>query len=439
LEYKINDISLSEREIEVTLPFDEIKTDVENEVKKQTKSIQIAGFRKGKVPPALIKKMYGDALEYEASEKVANHQFWEIAKEKHLHPIGQPSMTDIKFKPGEDLSFKVKYEVVPQLDIKDYTGLTIEIPKFEVKDEDVESEIKYILKANSTQEAAEEVGDDRNFILDLEMARVDDGGAAIEGTKPESLQIDLTNERVQQEILDNCKGKKTGETFSFSFTDERTEKDEKGDDKKVSEKYIYSALIKGIKKILAPELNEELIKKVTKDKVTNETDLRAEIRKDIQGYYDQRTDEMIQDKLIGLIVKNNDFVPPVSLVNNILEDMVKNEEEASKKQGYKKYDKTEAANRLRKNAEFNVKWYLIKEAIEKKENITISDEELNELAAKDAEKTGIAVDKLINYYKSSNYGEKLIDKKVYDFIKEKNIINNVDPEKLLQTETKEQA
>jgi trigger factor len=329
--------------------------------------------------------------------------------------------------------------VVPQLDIKDYTGLTIEIPKFEVKDEDVESEIKYILKANSTQEAAEEVGDDRNFILDLEMARVDDGGAAIEGTKPESLQIDLTNERVQQEILDNCKGKKTGETFSFSFTDERTEKDEKGDDKKVSEKYIYSALIKGIKKILAPELNEELIKKVTKDKVTNETDLRAEIRKDIQGYYDQRTDEMIQDKLIGLIVKNNDFVPPVSLVNNILEDMVKNEEEASKKQGYKKYDKTEAANRLRKNAEFNVKWYLIKEAIEKKENITISDEELNELAAKDAEKTGIAVDKLINYYKSSNYGEKLIDKKVYDFIKEKNIINNVDPEKLLQTETKEQA
>ena len=75
MEYKINDISLTEKEIEVTLLFDEIKTDVETEVKKQTKSIQIAGFRKGKVPPALIKKMYGDALEYEASEKVANHQF----------------------------------------------------------------------------------------------------------------------------------------------------------------------------------------------------------------------------------------------------------------------------------------------------------------------------------------------------------------------------
>ena len=439
MEYKINDISLTEREIEVSLPFDEIKTNVEIEVKKQTKSIQIAGFRKGKVPPTLIKKMYGDALEYEASEKVANHQFWEIAKENHLHPIGQPAMTDIKYKPGEDLFFKVKYEVVPKLNVVDYMGLTIEIPKFEIKDDEVEAEIKYILKANSTNEPADEVGDNRNFVLDVEIKRVDENGKVVEGTKPENIQIDLNNERVQQEILDNSKGKKVGESFGFSFTDERTEKDENGNEKKISENYIYTALIKGIKKVLIPELNEELIKKATKDKVTNETDLRAEISKDIQSYYDQKTEEMTQDKLINLIVKNNDFVPPVTLVNNILDEMVKNEEEASKKQGYRKYDKTEAANRLRKNAEFNVKWFLIKEAIQKKEDITISDEELSELAAKDAEKTGIAVDKLINYYKSSNCNEKLLDKKIYDFLKEKNNINSVEPEKLLQKEKKEEA
>ena len=439
MEFKINDISLTEKEVEISLSFDEIKADVESEVKKQTKNIQIAGFRKGKVPPALIKKMYGDALEFEASEKVANHQFWEIAKDKHLHPIGQPAMTDIKFKPGEDLFFKVKYEVVPKLDVKDYTGLSIEIPKFEIKDDEVESEIKYILKANSTNEPVDEVGDGRNFILDLEMKRVDENGAAVEGTKPENIQVDLTNERVQQEILDNSKGKKKGESFSFSFTDERNEKSENGEEKKVSEKYIYSAYIKGIKKILTPELNEELIKKVTKDKVTNETDLRTEIRKDIQGFYDQKVEEITQDKLINLIIKNNDFVPPVSLVNNILEEMVKNEEEASRKQGYKKFDRGEVSNRLRKSAEYNVKWFLIKEAIQKKENISISDEELNELAAKDAEKTGIAVDNFINYYKSSKYNEKLVDKKVYDFLIEKNNIVSVEPEKLSQKETKEEA
>ena len=88
------------------------------------------GFRKGKVPLNMIKKMYGDALEYEASEKVANSRFWDVAKEKELNPIGQPQMTDIKFNPGEDLSFKVKFEILPELEVKDYKNLEIEIPEF---------------------------------------------------------------------------------------------------------------------------------------------------------------------------------------------------------------------------------------------------------------------------------------------------------------------
>ena len=437
MEYKINDLSLSEKEVEITLAYDEIKNDVETEVKKQTKNIQISGFRKGKVPMHLLKKMYGDALEHEASEKVANNQFWEIAKEKHLHPIGQPSLTDIKFKPGEDLYFKVKYEVYPHLDVKDYTGNEIEIPDFQVKDEEVDTEIEYILKTNSTNEAADIVGEDRNYLLGVEITRTDGNGEIIEGTKPENIQIDLSNERTQQEIVDNSKGKKAGESFNFSFNNDHTEKDENGNDKIVAEVFHYTVLIKEIKKIITPELNEELIKKVTKDKVSNEADLRVDIKKDLQSYYDQRVEDLIQDKLIGIIVDKNEFTPPNTLVSNILEEFVKDEEESSKKQGYKKFDRTEASNRLRKSAEFNVKWFLIKNAIEKKENISISDDELTELATKDAEKTGIAVDKLVNYYKSSNYGEKLIDKKVYELLKEKNIIKKVDPESLLQKETKE--
>ncbi|MCL5028815.1 MAG: trigger factor [Bacteroidetes bacterium] len=437
MEYKVNDLSLSEKEVEITLAYDEIKNEVETEVKKQTKNIQISGFRKGKVPMHLLKKMYGDALEHEASEKVANNQFWEIAKEKHLHPIGQPSLTDIKFKPGEDLYFKVKYEVYPQLEVKDYTGNEIEIPDFKVKDEEVEAEIKYILKTNSTNEVADIVGEDRNYLLDVEIKRIDGKGELFEGTKPENIQIDLSDDRTQKEIVDNSKGKKVGESFNFSFNNDHIEKDENGNDKVITEPIFYTALIKEIKKIISPELNEELIKKITKDKVSNETDLREDIRKDLQNYYDQRVEDLIQDKLIGLIVKNNEFTPPNTLVSNILEEFVKNEEESSKKQGYKKFDRNEASNRLKKSAEFNVKWFLIKNAIEKKENISITDDELTELATKDAEKTGIAVDKLVNYYKSSNYGEKLLDKKVFDYLKEKNTIKRVDPESLLQKETKE--
>ncbi|MCZ7613234.1 MAG: hypothetical protein M5T52_06785 [Ignavibacteriaceae bacterium] len=67
----------------------------------------------------------------------------------------------------------------------------------------------------------------------------------------------------------------------------------------------------------------------------------------------------------------------------------------------------------------------------------VTDKELEELAAKDAEKTGLSVEKLINYYKSSNQIQRMIDKKLLDFFKEKNEIKKVDPEQLAKKQKEE--
>jgi len=436
LEYKINDITDSEREVEVTFPYDEVKKDLETEVQKQTKNIQMPGFRKGKVPMHMLKKMYGDALEYEASEKVANAKFWEIAKDKSLNPIGQPQLVDIKFNPAENLFFKVRFEILPELEVTNYKEIEIELPELIVKDEEVNHEVEHIIKANSSSEDAEVVGDDKNYLLNIEVNRVDENGNPVEGSKPETIDVDLSNERVNSEIINNAAGKKAGDTFSFTFEDEHTHKDGDKEEKHV-EHFHYNARINSIKKINLPELNEELIKKVTKDKLSTEEELRDGIKKDIQSYYDQRIDEMLRNKLLQQIVENNDFIPPQTMVKNILEDLIKQEEEKSKKSGYKKFNREEAAKRLEKSAELEVKWFLIKKAIEKKENISISDEDLMQLAKKDAEKTGLPEDKLINYYKTSNINEQLLDKKLFDFLKEQSKIKKVNPEQLLKKETEE--
>jgi trigger factor len=428
LEFKINDVNISEKELEATFTYDEIKKDMGTEVQKQSKKLQIPGFRKGKVPPALLKKMFGDGIEQEASEKVASKKFWDVAEENHLHPIGKPTITDIKFTPNESLFFKIIYEVLPQLEVKDYKGIDIEVPDLVVKYEDVDHEIKHILKANETFEPLDIVTDN-NCILDVDIQRVDKEGNPFEGSKQETLQIDLANERVAKEIIDNSKGKKVGDTFTFTFNDEHTIKTKSGEDEKIIEVIDYKAVIKGIKKSIIPGLDEALIKKVTKDKVSTETELKADIRNDIQRYFDQQMDDILRGKLITEIIKNNEFNPPKSLINNVLEDYVKREEEQYKKQGYKKYDKEEGKKRLAKSAEVEVKWYILKEAIQKQENISLSDEELNELAAKDAEQTGIAVDKLLNYYKSSNYAGKFVENKVFQFLKDNNNIKKVEPDK----------
>ena len=437
MELNVKELSASEKEIEISLKFDDVKTDIETEVKKQTKNIQIPGFRKGKVPKNILKKRFGNSLEYEASEKIANKQFWEIAKEKNLNPIGQPTMTDFDFKPGEDLHFKVKYEVLPQIELEDYTDQKIEVPDFKVKDSDVEKAIDHLVRSNKTLEDTEVVGDDNNYLLDALAYRLNSNGEP-ENEMGEKLEIDLTNESVNKDIIENSKGKKVGDSFTFSFDEERTVTNDKSKEKKVKENFSYKVNIKGIKKIIYQELNEEFIKKISKDKVSNKADLKKEIKKDIENYYEGKIEEILRGALITTLIKNNEFTPPSTLVNNILGELVKNEEEYLKKQGYPKVNSSELKDRYKTTAENDVKWFLIKSELFKKENIFVTDDELKELAEKDTKKTGIPAEKLLNYYKKSGLNDKLLDQKLFEFLKEKNNIVMVDPEKFNKSKTKEE-
>lgn len=428
MEYNVVDLSASEKEVEIKLQYDEIKQEIEEEVKKQSKSIQIPGFRKGKVPPTMLKKMYGEALEYEASEKIANKFFWKVAEENKLIPIGQPAMTDIKFEPEKGLSFKVKYETIPVLKLKDYKGLVFDIPDLVAGEDEIAKEIDYILRSNKTLEDAEVILNN-NFNIDAEILLIEKNGEKLPELKPEKMQIDLTSEGVAKEIVENSKNKRVGESFNFTFKDEHKHKLEDGTEDIHKEEYTYQVNILGIKKIVLPVLNEELIKKVTNDRVSTENDLRNEIKKDIQNYYDQQTEEMVKVKLVGEIIKNNDFVPPKTLVSNILEEYVKTEEEKSKKSKYP-FDKEETRKRLLKSAESEVKWYLIGNEIKKNESITMTDADLSELAEKEALKTGLPVEKIVNYYKTSNHSERILEQKLFDFLKSNNTFNKVHPDKL---------
>lgn len=429
MEYTVNELNASEKEVEIKLSYDEIRENIENEVRKQTKNIQVPGFRKGKVPRNILKKMFGDALEYEAADKVATNFFWKVADEKDLRPIGQPAMTSLDFEPEKHLNFKVKYETIPSINVQHYKDIEIEVPDFVATDEEVQKDIEAIIKANQTTEETDVVGDDRNYHIEVEINRTDEDGNILPDVKSEKLTIDLTNEQIHHQIVENSKGKKVGETFTFQFSDKRKQTNSDGVEEEINENYYYIAKILSIKKVILPELNEELVKKVTKDRLSDVEAFKEEIKKDIQRYYDQRVEEITRTKLLSEIIKNNDFTPPQTLVNNVLEEYLKSEENYAK-QNKIPFNKDEARNRLRKSAENEVKWYLIKEQIQKIENLSVSEEELNEFAQKESAQTGLPVDKLMNYYKASNQVERIIDDKLFEFLKSNNKIKKVDPKTL---------
>lgn len=424
MEFKVNQINESVKEIEVKLSYEEIKDELTKEVKKRTQSIQIDGFRKGKVPQHILKKMFGDALEIEASEKVANTFFWNIVDKENFRVLDKPVMTDLDFKNGEKLDFKIKFETYPTIELKDYTNIEIEIPDYQATDDEVNHEIEHILESNRTYEVVEQVGEDRNYVLETEIIRTDENGNQLENVKPENISIDLSKETVHTDIIENSKLKKVGDIFQFHFSDEINNEQEQNSD---VQKYYYSVKILNIKKIVKPELNEEFVKKVTKDRLSDVEEFKKDLKENIQKFYDQRVDELTKAKLIAEIVKRNDFTPPQILVNNVLNEYLKEEEEYYKKSKMY-FNREESSKRLIKNAEHEVKWFLLRDEIINKENITVTEQELEEEAKKEAEKTGLPIERLMQYYNNANKKDSIISKKLIDFLIEKNNIKKVNPE-----------
>jgi len=433
LETKVNIISDSEHEVEVNLSYEEIKPEIEEAYKKESKTIAVPGFRKGKVPMHMIKKMYGEAIEYQASEKIAQKKFWDVVDEKELKPISTPALTDIDFVKNEKLFFKVKYEIKPELELKDYKGIEIEKPIFKVKDEDVQKEIDYLLKQNATFEPADAV-ENNNCRITVNLQRLDKENNPISGSSSENIVIDLSESNVNPQIAQSAKDKKVGETFNFVFTDEHFH----GEEKHVEE-FNYSADITKIEKIVLPEPTEELVKKLSKDKASSLDELKAELKKNFESYYEGQTENIFSNSLINKVVENNDFTAPPGYVENLKNRLIEMEKENAKR--YKQpFDERAVADQLKERAEWTAKWQIILENLAKKENISVDDSELEVLAKEEAEKTGISVDKLVKYYKDSNRTEALLEDKVVKFLKENAKIIEIDPEtKLKESKEKETA
>lgn len=414
MDKKINVISNGEHELEVKLTYEEIKTDLEKLYKEESKNIQVDGFRKGKVPVHIIKKMFGDAIEYKASEKIANSKFWDIVEADELKPISTPSLQDLNFSKEEGISFKVRYEVKPKLELKDYKGLEIEKITYDVKEEEIENEVNHIIKSQAKYEETEVV-ESNQFRITVDLQRLDENRNPIEGSVSKNMVIDLSDSKVNPQIVDNTQNKKTGETFSFVFTDDRNT-----DEESKIEEYNYEGTINKIEKIILPEITEDFIKNVSRDKATTIEEYKNQIRENITNYYNMQSENMYTNNLLAKIVENNEFEAPQGYINFLLGRFIETEKENAKKQGQKQVDDNYLRQSLYPKAVWNAKWQIILENIVEAENIKVEDSDIEKLVQEEAAKFNLPVEKLMKYYQDSNRKEGLLEDKVITLLKENN-------------------
>jgi trigger factor len=216
LNFNINDVNETEKEVEIKLTPEELIPHFDKAYIEYRKKVEIPGFRKGKVPLGMIKNLYGEAIEYEALEKIANEMFHNFTDEQNIKPVGTPSLVDMNYKHGEKATFKIKFELIPNFELKQYKELSFEKLIHKVDEAETKDEIKRILFANATLEETKTVSDE-NHVVTYDAQDLDDKKEIIIGQKATGERVNLAAENILPEFKEALLNKSVGDKPVVSF------------------------------------------------------------------------------------------------------------------------------------------------------------------------------------------------------------------------------
>jgi trigger factor len=393
VEINIQDLSEVSREIEIKATPEELQHHFNKAYGEYRKKVEIRGFRKGKAPVDIIKKLYGDLIEHEALESIASDFYRQAIGEKNLKPIGEPTLTDLDFKHETGAKFKIRYDVRPAIVLKDYKGIEIEKAVHPVTDKDVEEEILRLCRSNASFQETDAAAD-AEHIVTVDMQDVDESGAPIPGKRTAGVRFYLADENLEQPFKTVLTNAKKEGVYRVQFEHEH------GDHKHG----VHADLtVTKVEKIVTPELDQALVEKMTKGKIVSVEQFRSDIRKDLEDYWKQQTERQVINSLTEEIIKRHEFQVPESLIRSVLDRLL--EEMKNDYPGKKlpdDFDIEKFNEQNRPYAIYQSKWALLREELIKAEAIDVTDEDLEKLADRDAERMKIPKDRLVDYYKSSD-------------------------------------
>jgi trigger factor len=420
VEVTIQDLSEVSREVEIKATPEELQPHFNKAYADYRKKVEIRGFRKGKAPVDIIKKLYGDLIEHEALESIASDFYRQTIKEKNLKPIGEPTLIDLDFKHESGVKFKIHYDVRPEIVLKDYKGIEIEKVVHPVTEEDIEEEVLRLRRSNASfQETDAAV--DTEHIVTVDMQDVDESGAPIAGKRSPGVRFYLGDENLELPFKKALSNADKGGVYRVQFEHEH------GDHKH----NVNSELtVTKIEKIMTPELDQALVEKMTKGKTVSVEQFRADIRKDLEEYWKQQTERQVINSLTEEIIRRHEFQVPESLTRNVLDRLLEEmKNESPGKNLPDDFDVEKFNEQNRPYAVYQSKWALLREELIKSEAIDATDEDLAKLAERDAERMKIPIDRLVNYYKSSDQiKDRIIGDKLLKILTDSAIIKEV-PEK----------
>jgi len=418
LEVNVHTKSEVSREIEIEANVGELQPHFDNAYKEYRPKIEIRGFRKGKAPLDMVKKLYGEMIEHEYLDKIASELYRQAVKEKDLKPIGEPTLIDMKYDRGERLWIKIQYDVRPVITLKQYKGLTVETVVHTPTDTELEEELSRIRKINSSREEVEEAKDDEHVVT-AHLQEFDETGFPIIGKKTENARFYLADPELEQPFKDALRGTRRGSEHQIKFQHQHDEH---------THQVNMKANVMKVEKVVLPELNDEFIKKITKEKIASVDEFRKSVREDLESYWKEKNRRGLINSIVGEIIRLHEFQVPDSLTRSVLENLLEEVKgQYPNKQLPADFDTEKFFEQNRAYAAFQAKWALLREEIVKAENLEVDESALVALAEREAPKIGIDKERLITYYKSSDQiKDRLVGDKLLDVLISSTTVKEVD-------------
>ncbi len=415
MEYTIKDITDSEKEIEIKYTQSELEPYFEKAYREYQKKIELPGFRKGKAPLDMIKKIYGEGIEYESLEKIANDSFQKTAEEQNINFIGTPALVDMDYKKGESVTFKIKYEITPDFELKNYKGMEFEKLVHKVSEEEIQDEINRILFYNAEREDVQTADGDQ-YIIQFDAQELDENGTPLIGRVIKDQSIYLADKHIFNEFKDALKNCSIDDTKNVTLTQDQNRHQQN-----------YQLKIKKIQKIKLPELNDEFVMKITQQKTKSVEEFIQKLRIDIENYWEEKSRDRLLKAIKEKIVSMHDFSVPNVIIENILNSFIEElKERYPNRKLPQNFDIEKFKQQQYEIAKFQAKWILIREKIIKTENLQVEDTDIEKFVNDGVAQTGIDRDRLFEYYKNSpELKENILSQKVNHILLSQNKINEI--------------
>lgn len=429
MEYSAEDISPVRKKVVITTEPQEVEAAIMGAVALYKTSVQVDGFRKGKVPASVIEQRFRDKIYEEARQDLINVHINDVMQKLDVMPLsGLDVDTPDSFERGKGFAYTIEFEVLPAFTLPPYEGMDVEQEKVEVDQKEVQEVLDRILRDRAQLVPVDGAGP----AVDGQIATVDfaafENGEPVEGVKAESFDLALGERQALEDFEALVKTVKYGEEGEgeIRFPEDFLAKDLAG--KTVTMKVKVHA----IKERKLPELDDELAKTLGLESV-------EKLKETIGNSYTQSRGNLnksvAQKTLLDALLKMVEFELPPSLVevqmNTLLGDMAARLERQGRSLESLGKSMEELRKEMQPQADELARSQVLLLSIAKKEGLDVTDQEVNTQIYQLAMRTGEDFKSLREQYERSGMifvlRDRMLADKAMDLIYAKANVKEVEP------------